>query len=176
MSVKATRSTVLSMRLPVESGRRLKRMANRHGWTPSDASARLVEEGLRRSEFAFIDFRDSSAGRQAYIQGSTLAVWEIMLLVRSCKGNVRAVAKHLRWPEAKVRAAAKLCGGVSGRDPGSHAGKRFSGFRDAETHAAPGDRIRFRQGNEKLRCSSFFWMNISPQKWQMVSDAATVRW
>src|SRR5271169_3313803 len=59
--MKATRSTVLSMRLSVESGKRLKRMANRHGWTPSDASARLVEEGLRRSEFAFIDFRDSAA-------------------------------------------------------------------------------------------------------------------
>ena len=103
--MKATRSTVLSMRLSVESGKRLKRMANRHGWTPSDASARLVEEGLRRSEFAFIDFRDSAAGRQAYIQGSTLAVWEIMLLVRSYSGNVPAVTKHLRWPEAKVRAA-----------------------------------------------------------------------
>src|SRR5215469_4056419 len=70
----ATRSIVISMRLPAESGNRLKRMATRHGWTPSDASARLVEEGLRRSEFAFIDFRDSSAGRQAYVQGSTLAV------------------------------------------------------------------------------------------------------
>src|SRR5271169_543756 len=103
--MKTTRSVVISMRLPAESGNRLKRMANRHGWTPSDASARLVEEGLRRSEFAFIDFRDSSAGRQACIQGSTLAVWEIMLLVRSYKGNVPAVAKHLRWPEAKVRAA-----------------------------------------------------------------------
>jgi hypothetical protein len=103
--MKATRSTVLSMRLPLDSGRRLKRMANRHGWTPSDASARLVEEGLRRSEFAFLDFRDSAAGRQAYIQGSTLAVWEIMLLVRSYQGNVSAVARHLRWPEAKVRAA-----------------------------------------------------------------------
>ena len=93
------------MRLSLESCKRLKRMANRHGWTPSDTSARLVEEGLRRSEFAFIDFRDSSAGRQAYIQGSTLAVWEIMLLVRGYKGNVPAVAKHLRRPEAKVRAA-----------------------------------------------------------------------
>ena len=102
--MKATRSTVLSMRLSVESGKRLKRMANRHGWTPSDASARLVEEGLRRSEFAFIDFRDSAAGRQACIQASTLAVWEIMFLVRSYKGNVPAVAKHLRWTEAKVRA------------------------------------------------------------------------
>jgi uncharacterized protein (DUF433 family) len=93
------------MRLPDESSKRLKRMANRHGWTASDASARLVEEGLRRSEFAFIDFRDSAVGRQAYIQGSTLAVWEIVMLVRAYEANVRSVAKHLDWPEIKVKAA-----------------------------------------------------------------------
>ena len=75
-------------RLLVESGKRLKRMANRHGWTPSDASARLVEEGLRRSEFAYIDFRDSAAGRQAYVQGSTLAVWEVSLLVQSYQADL----------------------------------------------------------------------------------------
>ena len=103
--MKTTRPVVISMRLPAESGNRLKRMANRHGWTPSDASARLVEEGLRRSEFAYIDFRDSGAGRQAYIQGSSLAVWEILLLVRSYRGDVSAVARHLKWPEAKVQAA-----------------------------------------------------------------------
>ncbi len=103
--MRKTRSVVVSMRLPAESGTRLKRMANRHGWTPSDASARLVEEGLRRSEFAFIDFRDSPAGRQAYIQGSTLAVWEVMLLVQSHGGDVSAVARHLKWPEARVQAA-----------------------------------------------------------------------
>lgn len=102
---KARPSMVLSMRLPVESGKRLKRIASRHGWTPSDASARLIEEGLRRSEFAFIDFRDSPVGRQAYIQGSTLAVWELILLIRSYNGDVPAAGKHLRWPEAKVRAA-----------------------------------------------------------------------
>ena len=101
----AARSMVISMRLPTESGKRLKRMASRHGWTPSDASAKLVEEGLRRSEFAFIDFRDSPAGRQACIQGSTLAVWEIMLLTRSYKADVAAVAKHLGWPLGKVQAA-----------------------------------------------------------------------
>jgi hypothetical protein len=103
--MRKTRSVVVSMRLPAESGTRLKRMANRHGWTPSDASARLVEEGLRRSEFAFIDFRDSPAGRQAYIQGSTLAAWEVMLLVQSHKDDVSAVARHLKWPEARVQAA-----------------------------------------------------------------------
>src|SRR5580704_71690 len=103
--MKPSRSMVLSMRLPVESGRRLKRIASRHGWTPSDASARLVEEGLRRSEFAFIDFRDSVVGRQACIQGSSLAVWEVMMLARDYKQSVAKVAKHLRWPEAKVQAA-----------------------------------------------------------------------
>ena len=68
--MRSTHSMVISMRLPAESGKRLKRMANRHGWTPSDASARLVEEGLRRSEFGFIDFRDSTAGRQASFKGA----------------------------------------------------------------------------------------------------------
>jgi hypothetical protein len=99
-------STVISMRLPSVSAARLKRMAARHGWTPSDASARLVEEGLRRSEFAFIDFRDSPAGRQACIQGSSLAVWEVMMLSRSYKDDLKAVARHLEWPLPKVQAAA----------------------------------------------------------------------
>jgi hypothetical protein len=65
----------------------------------------LVEEGLRRLEFAFIDFRDSAAGRQAYVQGSSLAVWEVILLVRSYIVDVSRVARHLRWPECKVQAA-----------------------------------------------------------------------
>jgi hypothetical protein len=101
----ANSSMVISMRLPIASGKRLKRMAKRHGWTASDASARLVEEGLRRSEFAFIDFRDSPVGRQAYMQASTLTVWEVVLLLRTYKQDASAVARHLRWPEAKVQAA-----------------------------------------------------------------------
>ena len=101
-----TSSIVVSMRLPAESGKRLKRMARQHGWTASDASARLVEEGLRRSEFAYIDFRDSAAGRQAYMQGSRLAVWQVAELLRGYKQNAGAVAKHLEWPLEKVQAAA----------------------------------------------------------------------
>ncbi len=94
------------MRLPAASATRLKRMARRHGWTPSDTSARLVEEGLRRSEFALIDFRDSPAGRQTYMQHSSLAVWEVMMIARSYKNNLKKVAKHLAWPLEKVQAAA----------------------------------------------------------------------
>ncbi len=98
-------SQVFSMRLPLDSGKRLKRMAASRGWTPSDTGARLVEEGLRRAEFAFIDFRDSAAGRQACIQGSSLAVWEVVLLARHYHHDAARVARHLRWPEAKVQAA-----------------------------------------------------------------------
>ena len=101
----STASTVISMRLPVATTARLKRVARQHGWTPSGASARLVEEGLRRAEFAFVDFRDSSVGRQAFVQGSTMAVWEVVLLVASHKGNASAVARHLGWPLTKVLAA-----------------------------------------------------------------------
>jgi uncharacterized protein (DUF433 family) len=103
--MKTDTSMVISMRLPVKSGKRLKRMATRHGWTPSDASARLVEEGLRRADFALVDFRDSPAGRQACIQGSSLAVWEVIMVARDYQNDVAKVAKHLRWSEAKVQAA-----------------------------------------------------------------------
>jgi uncharacterized protein (DUF433 family) len=96
---------VVSMRLPMESAKRLRKLANRYGWTPSDASARLVEEGLRRTEFAFIDFRDTAAGRQACIQASSLSVWEVMQLVRGYKGDAASAAKHLGWPLVKVQAA-----------------------------------------------------------------------
>jgi hypothetical protein len=60
---------------------------------------------MRASEFALIDFRDSAAGRQACIQGSSLAIWEVILLVRSHKQNLTATAKHLHWPVLKLQAA-----------------------------------------------------------------------
>src|SRR6266481_9411409 len=99
------KTSVVSSRLEPEQEQRLSRMARRIGRTPSETGALLIEEGLRRAEFAFIDFRDSAAGRQAYIQGSTLAVWEVLLLVQSYEADVSAVAKHLQWPKAKVQAA-----------------------------------------------------------------------
>lgn len=102
----ATKATVVSMRLPESSAARLKRMARRHGWTASDTGARLVEEGLRRQEFALIDFRDSIIGRQAYLQGSSLAVWEVAMLLRDYDGKVEALARSLEWPLERAQAAA----------------------------------------------------------------------
>ena len=56
-------------------------------------------------EFPFIEFRDSTRGQQAYIQGSSLAVWEVMFVARDYASDKTAVARHLRWPEEKVQAA-----------------------------------------------------------------------
>ena len=103
MVKQATR--VISMRLPSRSSDRLKKMARHHGWTVSDTSARLVEEGLRQNEFAQIDFRDSPVGRQAYVKGSGLAVWEVKMVARSYKYDVAKTAKHLNWPDWWVKAA-----------------------------------------------------------------------
>ncbi|MBM3834901.1 MAG: hypothetical protein FJ403_16830 [Verrucomicrobia bacterium] len=59
-----SKACVVNVRIPPEQERRLSRLARRLGRTLDDTSALLVEEGLRRAEFALIDFRHSPAGRQ----------------------------------------------------------------------------------------------------------------
>jgi hypothetical protein len=81
-------------------------MAGRLRRSASELGAILVDEGLRRAEFAFIDFRDSAMGRQAYVQGTSLAVWEVVALLREYRDDVLRVAAHLEWPTARVQAAA----------------------------------------------------------------------
>jgi hypothetical protein len=98
-------SQVLSMRLREEQMDRLRRTARQSGRTPSETAAVLVEEGMRRNDFAFIDFRDSPAGRQAYIQGTSLAVWEVVMVAQSCGMSAERTAELIRWPLARTRAA-----------------------------------------------------------------------
>jgi uncharacterized protein (DUF433 family) len=65
----------------------------------------LVEEALRMSEHGSIIFRDSPVGRQAYVLGTRVAVWQVVAIVRSYGGDVEAAAHHLEWPTARVQAA-----------------------------------------------------------------------
>ena len=103
------KSLVISSRLNPGQYARLERKARKLGLSTSETSARLIEEGLRREEFMFVDFRDSQVGRQAYIQGSTLAVWEVVWIARgyAAKGKnyVEKTAKHLCLSLLKVQAA-----------------------------------------------------------------------
>ena len=98
-------SRVVGLRLREGQVERLRRLARQMGRTASETAAILVEEALRRGEFAFIEFRDSPVGRQAYVSGSSLAVWEVAMVARSYGGDVARVAEHLGWPAVKVQAA-----------------------------------------------------------------------
>lgn len=52
-----------------------------------------------------IEFRDSPVGRQAYVEGTRVAVWQVVNLVRGYGEDIQKAAKHLTWPVSKVRAA-----------------------------------------------------------------------
>ena len=98
-------SKVLSMRIKETQDERLQRMARKLGHTPAETGALLIEEGLRRSEFAFIDFRNTAAGRQAYIQGSRLSVWMVIKIVRAYDGKTGKAAEHLQRSPNQIQAA-----------------------------------------------------------------------
>lgn len=99
------KSIVMSIRLFEQQMDRLGSLSRRVRKSPAEAAAMLIEEGLRRQEFAFIEFRDSAAGRRACVQGSTLAVWEVIMIAREYKMDVEKTAQHLDWPMHRVQAA-----------------------------------------------------------------------
>ncbi|MGK7874124.1 MAG: transcriptional regulator [Xenococcaceae cyanobacterium] len=98
-------SQVVSTRLAPETAERLKRLARRLGKSPSETGAMLIEESLREAEFAYIEFRNSSVGRQPYMKGSSLAVWEVIIVGQDYNMDEQKVAEHLTRSIEWVRAA-----------------------------------------------------------------------
>jgi len=98
-------SKVVSMRIADEQVERLQRVARRMGRTTSETGALLIEEGLRQSEFGHIEFRDSVVGRQAYLRGTSLAVWEVVSIAKRFDLDTNATANNLEWPLYRVKAA-----------------------------------------------------------------------
>ncbi len=98
-------SKVVSTRLSEETENRLQRLARRLGKTPSETGAMLIEESLRETEFAYIEFRDSPVGRQAYMKNSNLAVWQVMMLADIYDRNIEETANHLQRSIDWIQAA-----------------------------------------------------------------------
>ena len=67
----------------------------------------LLEEKLREEEYTYIIFRNTAAGRRAFIEGTGLAVWEIMMIARDYDWDVAQTAAHLGIREQLVRIAMK---------------------------------------------------------------------
>ncbi|HEX9695456.1 MAG TPA: transcriptional regulator [Actinomycetota bacterium] len=99
------KSRVISLRLKRGPAARLERLARLFRRSMGETAALLLEEKLKEEEFAFIEFRDSTVGRQACVQGSSLAVWEVVLVAADAGMDAATVARLLSWPIQKVQAA-----------------------------------------------------------------------
>jgi len=86
------------MRLKEGQVERLKRMGRRYGKSASQMGAVLLEEGLREAEFPYVEFRDSAAGRQAYIKGRRTQVWMLVMVARDYDMDPEKTAEHFQWP------------------------------------------------------------------------------
>lgn len=95
----------INIELRDEQAARLDRFATGLRKSRVEATAQLIEEGLRRAEFPAIEFRDSAAGRQAYLVGSGLAVWEVVMVAEGYGLDPDSTAQHLQIDRDRVSQA-----------------------------------------------------------------------
>jgi uncharacterized protein (DUF433 family) len=86
----------IQVELGDEQAARLDRFASGIHKDRSEATAQLIEEGLRHAEFPAVEFRDSTLGRQAYLVGTRLTVWEVLMVAEGYGLDPELTAQHLR--------------------------------------------------------------------------------
>jgi uncharacterized protein (DUF433 family) len=82
----------------------LARQAKRRHLEVSTLSSLYLKEKALEEEFPGIGFRDSIGGREAYVLGHRVAVWEVVEAHHEAKTIARTAA-HFRWAPALVRCA-----------------------------------------------------------------------
>ena len=95
----------INVELRDEQGARLDRFATGLRKSRGEATAQLIEEGLRHAEFPAIEFRDSVVGREPYVVGSRLAVWQVLMIAEGYGLEVGATAQHLQLDPDRVSQA-----------------------------------------------------------------------
>ena len=102
-------SQTVSLRLPDELVNRLDRFARKlgNGTTRSRAGVILLDESLRAQEFEGIHFRNTILGRQAFVTGTGMEVWQFIMLGRALGMDADRVADHLGYPAAYFKSALK---------------------------------------------------------------------
>jgi uncharacterized protein (DUF433 family) len=100
-------SHILSLRIPDQMVERLDRFARRlgNGMTRTKAGVMLLEESLREAEFSFVEYRDSPIGRQPYMKGSGLAIWEVIMIAKRYDMDAEKIAEHYPYPVPNIKAA-----------------------------------------------------------------------
>jgi hypothetical protein len=94
----------VSGRVPARYERLVARQARAARTSKSDLVARYVIEKSLETEFPGISFRDSVSGREAFLTGHRVAVWEV-LAVREETKSVEKTVSYFRWPRVLVTRA-----------------------------------------------------------------------
>jgi uncharacterized protein (DUF433 family) len=97
-------TVVQSCRIEVDDAALLSRQAKRRHLEVSTLSSLYLKEKAIEEEFPGVGFRDSVGGREAYLQGHRVAVWEVMDVYQEANSIAKA-AEHFRWPPSLVRCA-----------------------------------------------------------------------
>ena len=97
-------SAYVSGRVPSRYERLVTKQARAARTSKSDLVARYVIEKSLETEFPGIAFRDSLSGREAYLTGHRVAVWEV-LAVHEQTRSVEETANHFQWPQVLVKRA-----------------------------------------------------------------------
>ncbi|MBI5385541.1 MAG: hypothetical protein HZA90_12755 [Verrucomicrobia bacterium] len=123
---------VVSVRFTLREKQALTSTATLLGTQAGKLAAAYTNEGVRRSRFPAIEFRDGQPGRVAYLYGSRWPVWMVVDLVRSLGGNVEAAAQHLERPAALVKMGLAYAEAYPEEIEASlalHAGRDFAGLK-----------------------------------------------
>jgi uncharacterized protein (DUF433 family) len=94
----------VSGRVPARYERLVAKQARSARTSKSDLVARYVIEKSLETEFPGISFRDSLSGREAYLTGHRVAVWEVLTVYEDTK-SIKKTADHFRWPRVLVTRA-----------------------------------------------------------------------
>jgi len=94
----------ISGRVPARYERLVTKQARAARTSKSDLVARYVIEKSLETEFPGISFRDSLSGREAYLTGHRVAVWEVLAVYEETK-SVDKAARHFQWPRVLVKRA-----------------------------------------------------------------------
>jgi uncharacterized protein (DUF433 family) len=95
---------VQSCRIEKNHAALLSRQARRRHLEVSTLASQYLTEKALEEEFPGIGFRDAAGGREAYVLGQRVAVWEVVDVHREAKAVSRA-ADHFGWPEYLVKCA-----------------------------------------------------------------------
>ena len=94
----------VSGRVPARYERLVARQARSSRTSKSDLVARYVIEKSLETEFPGISFRGSLSGREAYLTGHRVAVWEVWAVYQETK-SIEKAADHFPWPRVLVKRA-----------------------------------------------------------------------